>query len=168
MMYLCLFYSSQRHKQRWCCSVHFRLGSQTVFPIEVCLLRKLFGRCFPISHLHLTASMLTPRHNVKTVTLEHLKALQSFKQYIWSIIITCSAELYNEDHQLCCGNVVKRKVLTKMSGHHRCCGDHQFDQRSHCCCIDSEPLSPQPLNASCCASSGSNVSKRQPTGFVWL
>ncbi|XP_029628254.1 galaxin-like [Salmo trutta] len=64
----------------------------------------------------------------------------------------CGKECYNEDHQLCCGNVVEgRKVLTKMSSHHRCCGDRQFDQQSHCCC--SEPLSPEPHNASCCASS---------------
>ncbi|XP_024300116.2 uncharacterized protein LOC112266667 [Oncorhynchus tshawytscha] len=67
----------------------------------------------------------------------------------------CGKELYDEDHQLCCGNVLKgRKVLAKMSSHHRCCGDHQFDQQSHCCC--SETLSPEPLNASCCASTSSN------------
>nr|XP_046171999.1 usherin-like [Oncorhynchus gorbuscha] len=67
----------------------------------------------------------------------------------------CGKELYDEDHQLCCGNVLKgRKVLAKMSSHHRCCGDHQFDQQSHCCC--SETLSPEPLNASCCASSSYN------------
>ncbi|XP_045580328.1 uncharacterized protein si:ch211-195m9.3 isoform X2 [Salmo salar] len=70
----------------------------------------------------------------------------------------CGKECYNEDHQLCCGNIVKgRKVLTKMSSHHRCCGDHQFDQQSHCCC--SEPLSPEPLNASCCESSSSNLTE---------
>ncbi|XP_021443078.2 galaxin [Oncorhynchus mykiss] len=50
-----------------------------------------------------------------------------------------------------------------MSVHHQCCGDHQFDQRSHCCCFDSEPLSPEPLNASCCASSGSNHLGIAPT-----
>ncbi|KAK6295683.1 hypothetical protein J4Q44_G00333960 [Coregonus suidteri] len=69
----------------------------------------------------------------------------------------CGKELYNEDDQLCCGNV-GRKVLTKMSIHHLCCGDHQFDCQSHCCCFDSERLSPEHLNASCCASSGFNHS----------
>ncbi|XP_071212786.1 uncharacterized protein [Salvelinus alpinus] len=68
----------------------------------------------------------------------------------------CGKDLYDE-HQLCCGNVQGRKVLTKRSGHHRCCGDQQFDQRSHCCCFDSELLTPEPLNASCCASPGFNV-----------
>ncbi|XP_042150864.1 uncharacterized protein LOC112265075 [Oncorhynchus tshawytscha] len=65
----------------------------------------------------------------------------------------CGKELYNKDHQLCCGHVDKgRKVLTKMSRHHLCCGDQQFDRRSHCCCQHiTEPLNPQPLNASCCA-----------------
>ncbi|XP_035629309.1 usherin-like isoform X1 [Oncorhynchus keta] len=67
----------------------------------------------------------------------------------------CGKEPYDEDNQLCCGNIIEgRKVLAKMSSHHRCCGDHQFNQQSHCCC--SETLSPEPLNASCCASSSSN------------
>ncbi|XP_041732932.1 galaxin-like [Coregonus clupeaformis] len=41
-----------------------------------------------------------------------------------------------------------------MSIHHQCCGDNQFDQQSHCCCLVSQPsykLIPEPLNASCCA-----------------
>ncbi|CAB1348583.1 unnamed protein product, partial [Coregonus sp. 'balchen'] len=77
----------------------------------------------------------------------------------------CGKELYNEDDQLCCGNV-GRKVLTKMSIHHLCCGDHQFDCQSHCCCFDSERLSPEHLNASCCASSGFNRNCSEFTKLV--
>ncbi|KAK0145968.1 Galaxin [Merluccius polli] len=46
------------------------------------------------------------------------------------------SEAYNVDRQLCCGDLGSEKILHKESNNSICCGDGQYNPKTHCCCGD--------------------------------
>ncbi|XP_026047138.1 uncharacterized protein LOC113035712 [Astatotilapia calliptera] len=62
-----------------------------------------------------------------------------------------------------CGPNDNKKSLVRNSTFHQCCGHHQYDNRTQCCCENEGFLEVQPKHSSCCAKESAN-----PEGFQQL
>ncbi|XP_058491027.1 uncharacterized protein si:ch211-195m9.3 isoform X1 [Solea solea] len=52
---------------------------------------------------------------------------------------------------LCCGPFFNKKILTRKSSDHRCCGHEQYDPKTERCCWHRGTSWRQPLKSCCCA-----------------
>ncbi|XP_038549768.1 galaxin-like [Micropterus salmoides] len=57
-------------------------------------------------------------------------------------------EAFDEEKQLCCGP--KKKILTRNSSDHECCGYDQYNTKTQWCCVGDRILEIHPINSSSC------------------
>ncbi|XP_039987200.1 uncharacterized protein si:ch211-195m9.3 [Xiphias gladius] len=98
---------------------------------------------------------------------QHPQSKQNFQSTIAAKIAPkakyCDKEPFDMGKQLCCGLNHKKRILTRKSCHHQCCGHNQFDTETECCCWTTEFPEILPINSSCCANeSGVHLQKPAP------